>query len=191
MMTHCPIPNPDEMVVNHLDLNKSHNTYFGPDDPRTNLEWITQAGNNQHARGNGAGPIGEKVHTAVHNNEQIEAICKLLPENPKMRAPQIAKELGLEYRSSFKGMVSSIRHRKGWKSVCRDYDIQPLQHDTDPAVIHRICYMITKGYKAPKIAKEVGVAYDYNFASLVSKTKFGKIHTDISSQYGIVPYNQR
>ncbi len=74
MMSFCPIPNPEEMQVNHKDLNKANNHI-------DNLEWCTQLENMKHAVENGVkfgwSPGGELHGTAKLTNIQAEEIRKV------------------------------------------------------------------------------------------------------------------
>lgn len=98
------IPNPLNLPqVNHKDGNKTNNDY-------TNLEWMTNAQNRQHAiitMGNHAFQAGSKHLNSKLNEEQVEEILlsKLKP-----------KELAVQYNISLI-TIYKILTRVYWKHV--------------------------------------------------------------------------
>ena len=61
----CYVPNPNDLPqVNHIDGNKLNNHY-------SNLEWVSNQENRNHAIENGLHVMGEKSPKAIFTNEEI------------------------------------------------------------------------------------------------------------------------
>jgi hypothetical protein len=88
--------------VNHKDGNKLNNAL-------SNLEWLTQKENLDHATVNGLRARGERVNTAILNEKQvIEIREKYIPRKVSMMI--LAKEYGVS-----KATICHILTRKNWK----------------------------------------------------------------------------
>lgn len=106
------IPNPDnKLQVNHKDGNKTRNWHG-------NLEWMTQQENIQHAIDTGLRDsfLGVNSPKNIYPEETIHKICKLLEEGNSQLG--ISKLLNVN-----KGVVNSIKQRKMWKHISKNYNI--------------------------------------------------------------------
>ncbi len=100
------IDNPDNKpFVNHINGDKGDNTVF-------NLEWVTTAENNQHARETGllVTPKGEDSRLSLLTNEQVIEIKRQLAEGKKQR--DIAAEFGVHFT-----LISHIKAGRKWGDV--------------------------------------------------------------------------
>ncbi len=105
------IPNPENKPqVNHKDGNKDHNYV-------SNLEWMTQSENNQHAIDNGLrkSVSGSKVHFAKYTEDKIKLACIEMSKN-KLSLYDIEKLTGIPHKT-----LSEIRSGKIWKDISKNY----------------------------------------------------------------------
>lgn len=91
--------------VNHIDGDKTNNNI-------TNLEWVSHAGNAQHAYKLGllktpAAPLGENHSSAVLTEDQVRFI-----RTSSTSANRLAKDFGVS-----KTTVLHARNRRTWKHV--------------------------------------------------------------------------
>lgn len=109
MITFCPIPDMDKMVVNHLDCNPLNNHI-------SNLEWTTRTGNAIHAYDNGLMKYGENGPTAKISRETAIEIAKLLSTD--MTFKEIAETVG---NGATDGIVGNIFLGHGWARDVVEY----------------------------------------------------------------------
>ena len=96
--------------VNHIDGNKRNNH-------PNNLEWVTTEENIHHAMETGLMYTkGEKVHSAIINEEIAHEICRLIDEG-NLNLKEIAKELSISYNC-----VAHISAGKSWKHISIQYN---------------------------------------------------------------------
>lgn len=62
------------------------------------------------------------INRGITSTDTINAICKLIEKDTHITAPQIAKELGVEYDACFATLISSIKHKKQWTKISDNYD---------------------------------------------------------------------
>ena len=138
------IPNPENKPeVNHINGKKTINWY-------RNLEWNTRVENMQHAAKNDLlkPRYGASSPYAIHTNEQIEEVCKLL-ESRKYSYKEIINKTKVHYKT-----LMGIIGGKKWQFIAKKYDIpkpkvsfwnEQRQHDVDD--------LIMKGYTTRDIIK--------------------------------------
>ena len=100
------VVNPDNKpFVNHKDGDKQNNTV-------DNLEWVTTAENNQHARDTGlvVTPKGEESKLAVLTNSEVLEIKRQLSEGRKQR--DIAHDFNVHY-----SLISHIKAGRKWGDI--------------------------------------------------------------------------
>lgn len=100
------ISNPlNKPFVNHMDGDKQNNNH-------SNLEWVTSAENNRHARETGLSvtPTGEANRLSLLTNEQVREIKKQLLEGRKQR--DIAIQFNVHY-----SLISHIKAGRKWGEV--------------------------------------------------------------------------
>lgn len=103
------IPNPDNLpTVNHKDGNKLNNC-------KSNLEWMTQRENQDHAIKNNLCPKGSDNKNSKWKEEQIHKVCSLIQK--RLTRSTILKMTGIT-----KASFDDIRSRKSWKHISRDYN---------------------------------------------------------------------
>lgn len=108
MMTFRPVPNMENLVVNHINGIKTDNRL-------DNLEWCTYQENSLHAYRIGLMKSGEEGYTAKATNAQIIKVCELLAEN-KYTAKEIADITGVSYNT-----VTSVKEGYTWKNYSKNY----------------------------------------------------------------------
>lgn len=149
MLTFFPIPNANEMQVNHIDGIKTHNSF-------DNLEWVTPQQNTRHAYDNGLAKRGELMPFAILTNEQVHQICQMLCDG--YSCPQIAKIIGCETY-----LVQHISSRVCWQHISCQYDFPYRGKDpvfTDDEV-HIICNFYQNNPKPDTMSM-----YDYDAIAL-------------------------
>lgn len=174
------IPNPENKPqVNHIDGNKLNNKV-------SNLEWVTNKENYDHARAHGLIHTCGDLSYATVDDETVHKICKMLCEGK--RNIEIIDELGLPNDQHGKGLITRIRTGKAWKDITDKYDFVKtgsLKKVPDE-VIHLICQGIQSGATVGEMFKDIGLTnrLEYpRFKSLVFDIRSGKCHKKISSQY--------
>lgn len=142
MMTFNPIPNYENLVVNHKDGNKGNNDM-------DNLEWTTDQENIQHAYDNNLNPIkrGEDNHNATHTEKFIRKICEGLEKG--LSLTECAEYVGMEPTRQNRAYISRIKRKDCWAHVSDEYNIPEESYGTKrkftDAQIHKICWDIMDG----------------------------------------------
>ena len=121
-----PIPNPEEMQVNHLD-GFTHNNFFITKD-NANLKWSTLEENIEHAFNTGLRKRsdGQYNPTATMTNEEAEKICQLMARG--FATWKIAEIMGIPYDKKFICRLSMIRMGLCWKEYAQKYGITVKYH---------------------------------------------------------------
>lgn len=104
------IPNPENKPqVNHKDGNKHNNCV-------SNLEWVSDAENKEHAVKTGLILSGDKLGRSRYTEEQVREICNLF---------QSGKSIGEVIVSvnfhTTRSTLLNIRSRRDWQHVSREY----------------------------------------------------------------------
>ena len=95
--------------VNQKDGNKHNNDV-------TNLEWVTDPENKDHALRTGLMLRGDDLKNAKLTHEQVVKICELLQQGKS--TGQIITSLGLNIS---RGVLLNIRSRRDWTHISKDY----------------------------------------------------------------------
>lgn len=131
-----PIPNSDEMVVNHIDCNPLNNHI-------SNLEWVSRRQNAIHAYDHGLMKCGEDGATAIISNE--DAIkAGLLLQNTDLTYKEIVDVVG---NNISVGIVQNICQGRDWVRLMKENNIDPCRHNTSRSPrfklskenVHEIC----------------------------------------------------
>lgn len=113
MTNFCPISNPNEMTINHIDGDHTNNCIL-------NLEWVSQKENNLHAFTTGLNKnYCENAYQAKLTNDQVNKICKLLQENYSYK--DILIILGIEVTDNNKDLIGNIKRRIAWTRISKNY----------------------------------------------------------------------
>ena len=116
LSTFCPVPNMNELTVNHKDGNKANNCLW-------NLEWMTQRENNFHSYRTGLNNNrGENNKQAKFTEEQVVTICKILQSGNYTNYSDILSRLGMELTDNNRDMVGNIKRRIAWKWISKNYN---------------------------------------------------------------------
>lgn len=141
------IPNPEnKREVNHIDGNKENNHV-------SNLEWVTSKENKSHAWENNLySAIGENHHDALHSEDFIRELCKMMEDG--WRNKEIAEETGLS-----KDFISDIRTGRTWKSVSCEYQISFIRKDRlSKEKVLMVAELLEKGLDFKTISDETGAS---------------------------------
>lgn len=102
------IPNPnDKPFVNHKDGNKKNNHV-------SNLEWVTNQENVDHAVETGLIPRGEARNNTLYKDEEIMKVCSLLSEGVRMC--DISRQTGVDYY-----IVKAVYNKRSWTHISDKY----------------------------------------------------------------------
>lgn len=173
------IPNPKKKaMVNHKDGCKYNNHV-------TNLEWVTEKENAQHAIRLGLRQcmIGENNFNAAYSDDQVHHVCRLLAEG-KLPQKTIAKLTGVS-----KAMVSMINIGSVRTDISSQYDLHPIKFEErygenhcaatiSEATAREICERLQNHEGAASIARALGIK-----RYIVNNIKYGKNWTHISRNY--------
>jgi hypothetical protein len=107
LVAECYIPNPDNKpIVNHIDSDKLNNHY-------SNLEWVTDRENKDHAIENGLYSKGEKNGRNILSEKQIIWIRQNYKKGDKELG---SRPLSRRFNVS-KGCIDGIIHYRTWKHI--------------------------------------------------------------------------
>lgn len=112
MRCFCPIPNHEEMAVNHIDGIKYHNWL-------SNLEWVTNSENMIHCYRNNLEINGIDHPWTTIIEEQVHHICQLMEQGLPNR---IISEMVFGDKDHI-GIIGSIRGKHSWVNISRNYNI--------------------------------------------------------------------
>ena len=150
MRCFCPIPNHEEMAVNHIDGVKYHNWL-------SNLEWVTNSENMIHCYRNNLEINGIDHPWTTITEEQVHHICQLMEQGLPNR---IISETVFGDRDHI-GIICSIRGKHSWVNISRNYNIDTpnpgkrLFNDDQLREIYRLSISTNLGSTA--ILREIGI----------------------------------
>lgn len=146
------------LVINHKDGDKSNNWFW-------NLEWVTQAENEEHARVNGLKASGERHYGNIYSEESIRAVCKML-EN-KSPYGEIVKKTGVDLN-----VVYDVKNKKSWVNISDQYNIPTNKNTKYSRYYQHIYSLFEQGYKTKKIMNILGIpTTDSKFKSLMNRLR--------------------
>lgn len=132
MIEFCPIPNYQDMQVNHMYGNKDNNNI-------TCLEWMTASQNIKHAFDTGlkVQRHGEACSYATITDEQAEYVAQLLSEN-KYSHKEICSITGTPLY-----IVNSISCGTTWRHLYDRYNLEAQKRETrlgfSDDQLHKVC----------------------------------------------------
>ena len=176
-----PPENFKELEVNHINGNKMANTY-------TNVEWVTESENMQHAIKNNLAKTGDQLHQSLISNETAIEIAKRLQAG--MHYKDILREVGLPITNQYLAMVDNIKNRRSYRYVCESFNFDDHSGKTYPiSTVHQICDLIAKDTSISKICEIIlgrkyqGSIKDKQFYEYIRLIKTKKTFRNISDQY--------
>ena len=108
-----PVDGMEKLTVNHDNGHKL-------DCKLSNLTWMTQAENNQHARDSGLNKnYGSKCHMSVLTEDKVEDICKLLIQGKSYT--QILREIGMEVTDNNRDLIGNVKRKIAWRRISDKY----------------------------------------------------------------------
>ena len=175
MMIFNPVNNMSNLVVNHLDGNKTNNFIL-------NMEWTTVGGNIKHAYDNGLRSVGEEHHMAKLTEQEVLEICA---ELSKPRYKGQFEDIARKYNVASSD-ISSIACGKIWRSVTErfglDYSIPGTTSKLTDEEVREICKDLENPY--PHQTQELSKKYNIS-NSMINLIRTGKYHSEIVREYNI------
>lgn len=162
------IPNPENKpFVNHIDGVKTNNHV-------SNLEWVTNQENVDHAVRTGLTTRGEVRWNAITDKEAIR-VCELLSEG--VRLCDISRETGVNY-----SVVKHIYNKHSWNHISDNYTFKTERKKciSDETAIW-ICKQLEQGVPIKdilKIARNPLVN-----RNVISNIKYRRSHLHISKDF--------
>lgn len=155
-MSFNPIDNMDQFVINHFDGNKLNPLL-------SNLEWTTYLGNLHHAIETGLIPVGEDHCRSIYTNKDIEFICECLEkEIPYKNIYEMVKPN--EPYEKFIALLNSIRNKRIWKHISKNYNISPVENSRrahDISFIRFLCECLKKKMDRDEICNKLNIFDPY------------------------------
>ena len=108
-----PVPNFEELEVNHIDGNPKNNKL-------SNLEWCTGPENLDHARRTGLIKLGDERHNTIYSDDIVHDICILLVKQYTRK--EIIKKLNLPNTPQVKSLISNIKGRHKRTRISKYYN---------------------------------------------------------------------
>ena len=195
--TFAPCSNSNELQVNHIDCNKTHNIYYPNDNKKSNLEWVTPAQNVAHAikyGHRGLPLIGETHPSHIYTDSQVYKICELIASN-KYSNRQIAEQLGIEYTNSIKYIISGIRQKKCWKHISDKFPEIKVKYNRntyEESEIYKICELLSSNkYTTKQIAEQLGRECNSTFQCMITNIRNKKRWKHISDKFPNIQLNNK
>jgi hypothetical protein len=170
MIAQCWIPNPEnKRVVNHKDGDKLNNH-------GSNLEWVTDSENQQHAISLGLKQSGQELYNSKLEDKEVHRVCELLEEG--YRVKDLAEMFNVK-----KDNIRKIRDGSCYFHVRKLYVNIPHNFKTEYSVgtVRWVCSKIVEGISDINISK---LCSNKNLTPIDVKRIRRKIrYTDISDEY--------
>ena len=174
----------ENLDVNHLDGNKSHNYIW-------NLEWATRVENMKHAYDYGLCQLGENSNNGKLTDDQAKLICYNLSIGTPINTIIDIIENTSHNCNNLKAVIYAILERQAWTHISKDYEFK--KYISSSYNIDQVKYICEKLQDKTKI-KDImtGLGIDINsldekeflkYYNAISNIKRRKTHTEISSGY--------
>ena len=176
MIAFMPVPNYQDLQVNHLDCVRDSNH-------ATNLQWCTASQNIQYALSNGNMQVGEGHFASKITDEQAHEICRLIQNG--MMYKDIAETLNVPFK-----VVCHIGQRECWVHISKDYYFpKKLATRFTEEEVRFICETfqnigVTRDIYE-YIAEQLGYEYDKKFIRKMDSIRYHENYTSISDEYNI------
>jgi len=180
--------NPERNTVNHMDGNKHLCEFY-------NLEWNTQAENNEHAKQTGLNKgYCEDHYAATLTNDQVIQICEMLQDG-SFSYKDILDSICLDssnpkYNNNY-DLIGNIRRGIAWNRISKDYSFPKYRHNAiySDTQIHEMCNYLKDSISIDIIYNKItGLSYinstiNKPFYEFIRKLKNRQHFTEISSSY--------
>jgi hypothetical protein len=153
--------------VNHLDGDRSNNLV-------SNLEWVTQSENVQHAFDTGLVKKTIKYSQRMLTEDVVHKICSLIQDS--FRNKDIAEILNVPL-----GRIAEIRNRSCYPDISSEYDfdnILPSRRRISDEKLIGICEMLSNGSTYKQIKEKLGCS-----SATISRVRKRTHGTYISENY--------
>lgn len=147
--------------VNHIDGIKSHNW-------KSNLEWMTNRENVQHAMDSGLWNHWKLTEERCHQ------VCSLLEQGESTK--KISDDLDIPYFT-----IHAVKMKRNWTHISDQYNIPDLrkrQKCLGIDQVNNVCTLLKQGMSVVDVAKAVNTSADN-----ITKIKSGKHYRYISQSY--------
>ena len=169
MKSFHPIPNPNEMEIDHADSDHLNNR----DD---NLSWVSHKQNMKYASERDEILSGEDHPNAKITNEEIHVICRMLQNG--FTNEQIMKTVP----KANTYLISSIKSKALYSRISDQYSIPTPKEikKSNNELAEEVCKLLEKGERIVDICKELNVGRYF-----VNDIKSGRNYREISKNYNI------
>ena len=186
MLTFVPIDNAEEFVVNHIDGRKYNNRI-------TNLEWVTQKRNVEHAFETGLRKCGEDSSHTVFTNEEVHKVCRCMENGYNLH--ELSDEVFGRYPDlQIQTLCKNIYSKKFWRHISDNYNISNYKRNGVFSIpeVEKICELIhgNKDIATEEILDYLNIDYSDRSRYEILKRSIRGIRThksfrEISSRYNI------
>jgi len=161
LVTFNPVPNMNELQVDHIDGNKQNNHI-------NNLRWATNLENAHYAM-----QTGLMKHNVFKSDQEVHGICRLLEAG--VGCTELSRISGYSVDA-----IEAIKYGRNWTHISQLYQI-PKQHKrivTPEHKVHEICELFVNGTPISEIAKLTNIDIQ-----LVRRICNGRNFRHISEKY--------
>lgn len=185
LMSFAPIHNPQDMVVNHKDGDKTNNTL-------ENLEWTTIIENTRHGWSMGLNNnIGENHPLNKYTDEQIHYFCRLIDDGlTNSQICDISNIFDKSERMRVSALLSSIKSGKTHINISSQYNFLKGIHKINYGEFYAyiICQFLsdtTREYTYKEIADYMQVPYNerVQFANFINCLLLGDTYLNVTRQF--------
>ena len=153
MITFKPDPEMENKMIVFLDQNPMNLVL-------DNLVWMTISEKHKYLAELGI-MGGETVGRTKYTNEQIHRVCMLLekgfsPEQIK----RILVDLPEDGDTPFHSICSRIKSGASWKHIAKQYNLNPINRNLGPDLIHNVCRLLSQNKSSKEIALELNSSFE-------------------------------
>lgn len=120
------------------------------------------------------------INTPRHTEDEIRTFCELIQNGYNTK--QISEILNIPCNNSLYELISSIKHRKRWIEISKDYDFSQYELKSNEE-IETYCDLISKGYNYKEIAKITNQEPTKKFRIMIMNIRNGTTYKNFSKHY--------